>query len=164
MINFKTGNIFTEDVEALVNAVNCVGVMGKGLALQFKNEFPDNFQAYSRACKQGEVRPGQMFLFEMNSSTNPRYIVNFPTKRHWRDSSRIEDIEQGLNHLVHVIEEHKIKSVAIPALGSGLGGLDWFDVREKIECALDGLSCLQVVVLEPIEIAASSPKSKNRII
>lgn len=164
MINFKTGNIFTEDVEALVNAVNCVGVMGKGLALQFKNEFPGNFQAYSRACKQGEVRPGQVFLFEMNSSANPRYIVNFPTKRHWRDSSRIEDIEQGLNHLVHVIEERKIKSIAIPALGSGLGGLDWFDVREKIERALSGLSYLQVIVLEPIETAASSPNPQNRTI
>ena len=161
MIKHKKGDIFTEDVEALVNTVNCVGVMGKGIALQFKNEFPDNFHAYAQACKRDEVYPGKMFLFETNKLTNPHYIINFPTKRHWRGGSRIEDIEQGLNDLVHIVEKRNIKSIAIPPLGSGLGGLDWRDVREKIESALSKLSDLQIVIYEPNEIAVSSAKKKN---
>ena len=92
---FKTGDILAEDAEALVNTVNCVGVMGRGIALQFKKAFPDNFRAYAEACKRREIQPGRMFLFKTGQLTNPRYIINFPTKRHWRGNSRIEDIEAG---------------------------------------------------------------------
>ncbi len=103
MIQYKTGDIIAEDVEALVNTVNCVGIMGRGIALQFKNAFPDNFKAYEAACRRGEVQPGHMFVFETDQLTNPRLIINFPTKRHWRGKSRIEDIEAGLEALVHEI-------------------------------------------------------------
>ena len=92
MIEHKTGDIFAEDVEALVNSVNCVGIMGRGIALQFKKAFPKNFKAYADACKLNEVQPGRMFVFETGELANPRYIINFPTKRHWRGKSRMEDI------------------------------------------------------------------------
>src|ERR1044072_3050938 len=101
MIKFKKGDILREDVEALVNTVNCVGIMGRGVALQFKNAFPRNFKAYSAACKREEVQPGKMFVYETDELTNPKYIINFPTKRHWRGKSRIEDIEAGLAALAH---------------------------------------------------------------
>ena len=133
MIRFKTGNILAEDAEALVNTVNCVGVMGRGIALQFKNAFPDNFKAYVAACRSGAVRPGRMFVFETGTLTNPRYIINFPTKRHWRGNSRLEDIKAGLTDLTRQIRERGIRSIAIPPLGSGLGGLEWDVVRKDIE-------------------------------
>ena len=133
----------------MVNSVNCVGVMGRGIALQFKNVFPDNFKAYAAACKRGEVKPGSMFVFETNQLAGPRYIVNFPTKRHWRGKSRMADIESGLDALAEEIGERGIKSIAIPALASDLGGLEWRDVRPRIEEALQGLDDLQVVVFEP---------------
>ncbi len=123
MIRFKTGDIFAEDAEALVNTVNCVGIMGRGVALQFKKVFPENFRAYTAACERGEVLPGRMFVFETGALTNPRFIVNFPTKRHWRGNSRIEDIDAGLVDLARAIRTHGIRSVAVPPLGSGLGGL-----------------------------------------
>ena len=149
MIRFKSGDILTEDAEALVNTVNCVGIMGRGVALQFKKAFPDNFRSYARACARGEVRPGHMFMFETRQFTNPRYIINFPTKRHWRGGSRIKDIEAGLKDLVTIIRKHGIRSIAVPALGSGLGGLEWSDVRPRIEKALRSLNNLDVVVFEP---------------
>ncbi len=149
MIRFTTGDILAEDAEALVNTVNCVGVMGRGIALQFKKAFPENFRVYADACARGEVQPGRMFLFETRQLTNPRYIINFPTKRHWRGNSRIEDIDAGLKDLVMVIREHHIHSIAVPPLGSGLGGLDWSDVRPRIEKALHGFNNLDVVVFEP---------------
>ena len=125
MIEFKRGDILKEEAEAIVNTVNCVGVMGRGIALQFKNTFPDNFKVYAEACKKQEVQPGHMFVYSTDKFTNPRYIINFPTKRHWRGNSRIEDIESGLKDLVDVIHKYDIKSLAIPPLGSGLGGLEW---------------------------------------
>ena len=152
MIRFKTGDLLAEDAEALVNAVNCVGVMGRGIALQFKKAFPENFRAYSEACKGDEVRPGRMFVFETRQLTNPRYIVNFPTKRHWRGNSRMEDVEAGLKDLVDVIRERKIRSIAIPALASGLGGLAWDEVRPRLEASLRSLDDLderQIVIFEP---------------
>jgi len=136
MIEFKTGDILKADAEALVNTVNCVGIMGRGIALQFKNAFPDNFKAYAAACAREEVRPGRMFVFETDYGANPKCIINFPTKRHWRGKSRMEDIETGLSALVEEIRKRGIRSVAIPPLGSGLGGLDWRDVRPRIEAAL----------------------------
>src|SRR3984957_6977511 len=99
MIRFTTGDILHADVEALVNTVNCVGIMGRGIALQFREAFPENFKAYEAACKREEVQPGKMFVFETGWMTNPKYIINFPTKRHWRGKSRIEDIGSGLSAL-----------------------------------------------------------------
>ena len=149
MIRVKTGDILAEDAEALVNTVNCVGVMGRGIALQFNKAFPENFRAYAEACERGEVRPGRMFVFETHQLTNPRYIINFPTKRHWRGNSRIEDVQAGLKDLVAEIRERRIRSIAVPPLGSGLGGLDWSDVRPRIEKAMRSFDDLKVVVFEP---------------
>ncbi len=149
MIRFKTGDILAEDAEALVNTVNCVGVMGRGIALQFKKAFPENFRAYAEACKREAIHPGRMFVFERGVLTSPRFIVNFPTKRHWRANSRIEDIDAGLDDLAQVIRERGIRSIAVPPLGSGLGGLDWREVRPRIEAALRGFNDLDTVVFEP---------------
>lgn len=149
MIRFVQGDILKADTEALVNTVNCVGVMGRGIALQFKNTFPENFKAYAVACSRGEVQPGHMFVFDTGELTPPRYIINFPTKRHWRGKSRIEDIEAGLAALVKEIRLRNIRSIAIPPLGSGLGGLDWAKVRPMIEHALASVPEVDVVVFEP---------------
>jgi O-acetyl-ADP-ribose deacetylase (regulator of RNase III) len=149
MINYTTGDILKADAEAIVNTVNCVGIMGRGIALQFKNAFPDNFKAYKVACDQDEVQPGKMFVFETQTFTNPKFIINFPTKRHWRGKSRMEDIDSGLEALVGEIHERGIRSIAIPPLGSGLGGLNWPEVRLRIEEALHGINDLDVIVYEP---------------
>lgn len=149
MIEFKTGDILRADVQSLVNTVNCVGIMGRGIALQFKNDFPENFKAYEAACAREEVQPGKMFVFETRTLTNPKFIINFPTKRHWRGKSRMEDIDSGLKALVEEIRGRGIRSIAIPPLGSGLGGLDWNDVRPRIVEALRGLNDLHVIVFEP---------------
>jgi O-acetyl-ADP-ribose deacetylase (regulator of RNase III)/uncharacterized protein YwgA len=149
MIEFRTGDILTADAEALVNTVNCVGIMGRGIALQFKNTFPENFKAYFTACRQNEVQPGRMFVFSTGTMTNPRFIINFPTKRHWKGKSRIEDIEAGLVALAAELRERRIRSVAVPPLGSGLGGLHWPDVRRRIEEALIDLDDVRVLVYEP---------------
>ena len=150
MIEFKVGDILAEDVEALVNIVNCVGVMGRGVALQFKRAFPENFKAYAERCKRNEMLPGEVFVFETANLGSPRYIINFPTKRHWRGKSRVEDIESGLKSLVGEIAERGIRSVALPPLGSGLGGLDWNrEVRPLLERSLAKLSDVHFVVFEP---------------
>ncbi|REF73580.1 type II toxin-antitoxin system antitoxin DNA ADP-ribosyl glycohydrolase DarG [Paracoccus versutus] len=149
MIRYTTGDILRADAEAIVNTVNCVGIMGRGIALQFKNAFPVNFKAYEAACKRDEVQPGKMFVFETGTFTNPKYIINFPTKRHWRGKSRMEDIDSGLVALAEEIRRRGIRSIAIPPLGSGLGGLNWGDVRPRIEAALRDLSDLDVIVFEP---------------
>ncbi len=156
MIQFKTGNLLTEDVEALVNSVNCVGVMGRGIALQFRNVFPANYQAYAEACKQHEVKPGQMLVYETGQLTNPRYIINFPTKRHWKGKSRMADIEAGLVALVEEIRRRNIQSIAIPPLGSGLGGLEWSAVRERIEAALHSLVDRQIIIYEPSNVTSDA--------
>ena len=146
-----SGDILTQHggVQALVNPVNCVGVMGKGLALQFKRAWPNNFNAYALACARGEVRPGRVFVFELAREGAPRWIINFPTKRHWRDPSRMADIDEGLEDLVMQIRQRGIGSVAIPPLGCGLGGLRWVDVRPKIVAAMRKLDQVQALVFEP---------------
>jgi O-acetyl-ADP-ribose deacetylase (regulator of RNase III) len=150
MIEYTSGDILKCETDALVNTVNCVGIMGRGIALQFKNVYPENFKAYEAACKREAVQPGRMFVYETGQLTPPRFIINFPTKRHWRGKSRIEDIESGLVDLVNVIRDKGIHSIAIPPLGSGLGGLDWNDVRPRIERALSGLAeDVQILVFEP---------------
>lgn len=148
MIEYTQGDILRSDAEALVNTVNCVGVMGRGIALQVKNAYPANFKAYAAACKRGEVQPGRMFVHETDQLA-PRWIINFPTKRHWRGKSRIEDIEAGLAALVQELRARDIRSVAIPPLGSGLGGLDWREVRPIIEDALADLPDVRATVHEP---------------
>jgi O-acetyl-ADP-ribose deacetylase (regulator of RNase III) len=150
MIEIKKGNLLETDAEALVNTVNCVGQMGKGIALQFKKAYPENAKAYEHACKAGEVRPGRMCVFETGSMLNPRYIINFPTKRHWRGDSRIEDIDAGLKALVEEVRARGISSIAIPPLGCGLGGLDWRAVKPMIEQALAALPGVKAFLFEPV--------------
>lgn len=162
MIEFKTGDIFTEDTEAIVNTVNCVGVMGRGIALQFKKRFPENFKAYASACKHEKVQPGKMFVYATGTLTNPKYIINFPTKRHWRGKSRIEDIDSGLTDLVQVIIKNRITSLALPPLGCGLGGLDWTIVKSKITEKLTNLHNVQIIVFEPQGAPQSETMTKNK--
>ncbi len=148
MIQYTQGDILQADAEALVNTVNCVGVMGRGIALHFKHAYPANFEAYAAACKREEVQPGRMFVHD-TGQPEPRWIVNFPTKRHWRGKSRIEDIEAGMHALVDEIRTREIGSIAIPPLGSGLGGLAWNDVRPIVEAALAELPDVRAIVYEP---------------
>jgi O-acetyl-ADP-ribose deacetylase (regulator of RNase III) len=149
MVERTSGNILTADAEALVNTVNCVGVMGKGIALQFKKAFPENFEAYAAACRREEVRPGHMFVFATGQIFNPRFIINFPTKRHWRGKSRYEDIASGLKALVQEVRARKIRSIAVPPLGSGLGGLQWSKVKRMIEAAFEEIPEVRVMLYEP---------------
>ena len=150
MIEYKNGDILREDVEAIVNTVNCVGIMGRGLALQFKNKFPQNFKEYQLACTNNEVQLGKMFVHQTGQLINPKYIINFPTKGHWKQNSKIEDISNGLDDLTTIIEKYSIKSIAIPPLGSGLGGLDWKMVKKLIEEKLKNINCT-VILFEPLE-------------
>jgi O-acetyl-ADP-ribose deacetylase (regulator of RNase III) len=149
MIKVVRGNFLEANAEALVNTVNCVGIMGKGIALQSKKAFPDNYDEYAKACKRGEVVPGRMFIYETKRMLNPKYIINFPTKRHWIGRSRYEDIESGLKSLVKELSERNIHSVAIPPLGCGNGGLNWRIVRPMIEHALNNIPEVQVLLYEP---------------
>jgi O-acetyl-ADP-ribose deacetylase (regulator of RNase III) len=149
MITFTQGNLLEAGAEALVNTVNTVGVMGKGIALMFKEAFPENFKAYETACKRGEVEVGRMFVVERQQLVGPRWIINFPTKKHWRNPSKMEWVEEGLADLKRIILEKRIRSIAIPPLGSGNGGLDWQDVRPQIESTLGDLSDVAVTVYEP---------------
>jgi O-acetyl-ADP-ribose deacetylase (regulator of RNase III) len=162
MIEYKSGDILREDAEALINTVNCVGIMGRGIALQFKNAFPENFRVYAAACKKHEVQPGKMFVYETDQLTNPRFIVNFPTKRHWRGKSRMEDVETGLKALVETIRTYNIQSIAIPPLGSGLGGLDWFQVKPRIEAAMKALPEIRVIIFEPKGAPTTEKMVHNR--
>ncbi len=148
MIQYTQGDILQADAEALVNTVNCVGVMGRGIALHFKHAYPANFKAYAAACKRGDVQPGRMFVYDTDLPA-PRWIINFPTKRDWRTKSRIEDIEAGMDTLVEEIRARGIGSIAIPPLGSGLGGLAWNDVRPIIETALADIPDVRAIVYEP---------------
>ncbi len=162
MIKYITGDIFKAEVEAIVNTVNCVGVMGRGIALQFKKRFPENFKVYETACKQDEVKPGHMFVYDTGSFVNPRFVINFPTKRHWRGKSRMADIDSGLLDLARVIQEHKIRSIALPPLGCGLGGLEWSEVRGRIEQTLSDLTDVEIVVFEPKGAPEAEKMVKNR--
>jgi O-acetyl-ADP-ribose deacetylase (regulator of RNase III) len=150
MITFTQGNLLEARAEALVNTVNTAGVMGKGIALMFKERFAENFRLYAAACKAKEVRTGKMFVTEVHELGGPRWIVNFPTKQHWRGNSRIEWITEGLQDLRSFLIENKVKSIAIPPLGAGNGGLDWAQVRPRIEEALSGLDT-EILVFEPTQ-------------
>ncbi len=160
MIEVKRGDILDAQAEALVNTVNCVGIMGRGIALQFRKAFPDNFKKYELTCKKGEVQPGKMLVYETGLLTGPRYIINFPTKRHWKGKSRIEHIQSGLDALIGEVKDRGIRSVAIPPLGCGLGGLKWSRVKPLIETAFRRLPAVEVLLYEPA--GAPSPERMVR--
>ena len=149
MIHYTTGNILESSAQALINTVNTVGVMGKGIALQFKKAYPNNFNAYQSACKQGDIAIGKLFITkDRNLNSGEKIIINFPTKNDWRKSSEYSFIEKGLDDLVQVVERQNIKSIALPPLGAGNGGLDWEKVKRIIEQKLSDLH-IEVVVYEP---------------
>ena len=152
MIQYTTGNIFESGASAIVNTVNLVGVMGKGLALQFKKRYPLNFKLYKKACQTGVISIGQMFVTQCGFEDGPGYIVNFPTKNDWHKPSEYSYIESGLADLIRVIEEYRLGSIAIPPLGAGNGGLDWSEVKALIERYLGNIDC-DIIVYEPSEVA-----------
>jgi O-acetyl-ADP-ribose deacetylase (regulator of RNase III) len=150
MIEITQGNLLDAPVEALVNTVNTAGIMGKGIALQFKQAYPVMFQSYARACQAGEVQLGRMQVFDNGGLLGgPRWIINFPTKGHWRSASRLADVEEGLRDLAATIQRLNIRSIAVPPLGCGNGGLNWDDVLPRIEETLGGLPQVRVLVFAP---------------
>jgi len=157
MLTEEHGNLLEAPADALVNTVNTVGIMGKGLALQFKQAYPGNFRAYESACRHGEVRLGKMFTYETGQLDKPQFVINFPTKGHWRSKSKLADIKTGLASLRDVIRDRHIGSIAIPPLGCGNGGLDWSDVRPLIVEALGDLPGVRVMVYPPQE----TPSAKS---
>lgn len=149
MITLKKGELLNSEAEALVNTVNTEGVMGKGIALEFKEAFPKNYEKYREACKDGKIETGKMFVFETGSLTYPHYIINFPTKKHWRNPSKLEYIKDGLEDLERVIKKLKIKSIAIPPLGCGNGKLNWKDVKPLIESSINKFPEINALIFEP---------------
>ncbi len=148
-IQLKSGDLLKEKSEAIVNTVNCVGVMGKGIALQFKQRWPKNFRDYEAAAKRQEIKPGKMFIHDLGEWAKPRFIINFPTKVHWRGDSKLEYIEDGLRDLVKQVKRLGIKSISLPPLGCGNGGLDWDEVRELVFAAFKDQPGLTVNLFEP---------------
>lgn len=151
MIELVTGDLLQADAESYVNTVNCVGVMGKGIALHFKQAYPDNYKLYRRACQRKELRPGMLLVYDAGFIFNqrPRYIINFPTKDHWRGKSKLAWIESGLVALVREVQARDISSIAVPALGCQNGGLNWADVRPRIEAAFRPLETVRVLLYAP---------------
>jgi O-acetyl-ADP-ribose deacetylase (regulator of RNase III)/uncharacterized protein YwgA len=163
-VTFKSGDMFAEPVEAIVNTVNCVGVMGKGVALEFKNRWPENFKQYKKLCRDHWLRPGRVFVFEnhnMFGPAEPRFLVNFPTKDHWRGKSELSYIRDGLDDLVVQLRAHQIKSIALPPLGCGNGGLDWADVKPIIQSKLADVG-VEVVVFAPDQRAQQRNEENKR--
>jgi O-acetyl-ADP-ribose deacetylase (regulator of RNase III) len=158
-VRIKSGDLLKENVDAIVNTVNCVGVMGKGIALQFKQRWPKNFKAYEAACKRKEVKPGKMFIYDLGEWAKPRFIINFPTKLHWRGDSKIEYVKAGLHDLVKEVQRLGIKSIALPPLGCGSGGLDWDLVKPLIISAFEKVPGIQVAVFEP----AGAPPAQEMV-
>jgi O-acetyl-ADP-ribose deacetylase (regulator of RNase III) len=161
MINLIRGNLLDAEVEVLVNTVNTVGVMGRGIALQFKTAFPENFREYARACKANELKPGGILTHARGGFDLPRYIINVATKEHWRGNSRMEFIERGLSELVRELQRLGARSVAVPPLGCGLGGLQWEHVYPRIVRAFEALPNVRVLVYEP-SAPATSERVRNR--
>ncbi len=151
MIKYVTGNILESNAAALINTVNTVGVMGKGIALQFKKAYHNNYKAYVEACKKNEIEIGKLFIIkDSNLSSGEKYIVNFPTKKDWRKPSEYSFIDAGLDDLIRVLKEYNIKSIAIPPLGAGNGGLEWEKVKKIIEHKLSNLD-VEIIVFEPTQ-------------
>jgi O-acetyl-ADP-ribose deacetylase (regulator of RNase III) len=162
MIRSSNGNLVTADVEALVNTVNTVGVMGKGIALQFKRAFPGMFEDYEKAVKAGEVKLGIMHVWPTGLMAGPKYVINFPTKGHWRAKSKLRDIETGLEDLTRVVRRLSIRSIAVPPLGCGNGGLDWREVEPRISAAFAGMPDVDVLMFPPGRTPkAASMKSRG---
>jgi O-acetyl-ADP-ribose deacetylase (regulator of RNase III) len=159
LIELKQGDILLAEADALVNSVNCVGIMGRGIALQFRKAFPENYRFYREACERKEVHPSKMLIYE-TGLLQPRFIINFPTKRHWKGKSRIQDIDAGLGALVKEIQDRGIRSVAVPPLGCGLGGLDWSLVRSKIVRAFEDSPNVRILLFEP----GGAPKAEKMAI
>ena len=160
MVGLTQGNLLKADAEALVNTVNCVGHMGKGIALQFKKAFPDNYVFYKKACDLKKVRIGDVLVYETGTLVNPKYIINFPTKNHWHGKSKYEFIDSGLKALLREVEQLSIKSIAIPPLGTGLGGLEWKRVRLMIEETFANLGDVNTILYEP----AGAPPAADMLI
>jgi O-acetyl-ADP-ribose deacetylase (regulator of RNase III) len=164
MIRYTYGNLLDSQDEALVNPVNTVGVMGKGLALAFRQRFDLNHRLYVAACQAGELKVGRVFVTETGQASGPRWVVNFPTKQHWRQPSQLRWVCDGLVDLRRFITEHRVRTIAVPALGAGLGGLAWSDVRGAIESALAELDDVQITVYEPLasaETASVRPRPQS---
>jgi O-acetyl-ADP-ribose deacetylase (regulator of RNase III) len=159
-VTLKSGDLLKDKSQAITNTVNCVGVMGKGIALQFKQRWPQNFKAYADACKHKEIKPGKVFVYDMGHWEEPRYIINFPTKIHWRGDSKIEYIESGLRDLIEQAERLGIKSIALPPLGCGNGGLEWSKVKRVILDAFRNHSDIEVNLFEP----KGAPRPEDMII
>lgn len=150
MIKISTGNLLTAPAEALVNTVNTEGVMGKGIALQFKQAFPDMYKSYQSACKNSEIKLGKVHVYDLGGLVGgPRWIINFPTKGHWRSKSKLDSIQTGLEDLIRIVGELNIRSIAIPPLGCGLGGLNWNDVQPAIEDAFATIPDVEVLLYPP---------------
>lgn len=162
MMREGSGNLLRADVDALVNTVNTVGVMGKGIALQFKRAYPDMFTAYAKAAKAGNIQLGRMHVWETHAFDGPRFVINFPTKRHWRGPSKIDYVRAGLDDLARVIRERGIKSVAVPPLGCGNGGLDWAQVRPLIEESLGAIDGVDVLLFPPAGAPPAPDMPDNR--
>lgn len=158
MIHYAQGNLLDADAEALVNTVNEVGVMGKGIALQFRNAFPESAREYQRAAESGQVKVGRVLVTPSHDLVGPRWIIHFPTKKHWRQPSRLQWIRDGMKDLVRAIREYEIGSVALPPLGCGNGGLDWAHVRKEMEGALSAIPEVDVTVFVPSENYFNAPK------
>lgn len=153
MIKETSGNLLDAKTEALINAVNTVGVMGKGIAMQFRQKFSEKyFKDYKQACYSGALTTGKVHVYQLQNNTYPRYIINFPTKRHWRDPSRLEYIESGLKSLTETLQKLNVKSAALPALGCGLGGLRWTDVRLMIEANFTTYVDIEILLFVPNSI------------
>ena len=151
-LELKHNDLLKQQADAIINTVNCVGIMGKGIALQFKKAFPENYKAYAKACKNNEVKIGKMFVYQtgfLDSNIHSKYIINFPTKEHWRGNSKIEYIEEGLDDLYNVIQNLNIKTLAMPPLGCGNGGLNWSDVKKLIINKLSPIEDLILYLYEP---------------
>jgi len=160
-IKMVEGDLLKEsDVDVIVNTVNCVGVMGKGIALQFKKKWPENFKAYADACKRKEVKTGKMHVFNAGALATPKFVINFPTKDHWRGKSKVEYITEGLKDLVKVIKELNIHSIALPPLGCGNGGLEWELVKELIEKSFSTIPEVEVRLYAP----DGAPKAKDMVV
>jgi O-acetyl-ADP-ribose deacetylase (regulator of RNase III) len=161
MIRFTRGNLLEAPAEDLVNTVNEVGVMGKGIAWMFREAFPESGRAYQAAAKVGQVHVGTMLVSREHQLTGDRWIIHFPTKKHWRHPSKLEWIRAGLKDLIRVVREKGIRSIAVPPLGCGNGGLEWFQVRREIEAELSNLEGVDVIVYEPTDVYQNAPKREG---
>lgn len=161
MIRYTKGNLLEAPAEALVNTVNEVGVMGKGVALMFREAFPESANAYQEAAKRGDVRIGRVLVTRNDALVGPRWIIHFPTKKHWRHPSRLEWVREGLKDLVRVVRANHIRSLALPPLGCSSGGLEWIQVRREIEAALAEIDDVETIVYEPTSVYQNAPKRRG---